>query len=95
MDVTDLLHGFETHNGVMLTMGMTTYLKGKVPTLLLQVTAWKHCDVCGDQHHLASASVICSDLNVKTMAAAFTRLLYVLDAKLASAEFAAVETKSA
>jgi hypothetical protein len=94
-DVTDLLHAFEQQNNVKLHCRFGVELVSKNPTIGLTMLAYGvgHSDTV--QPPLASVSVICSALNLKTWNAALTHALYALDFQLALNEFESKAPKKA
>lgn len=82
-DVTDLLYGFEKQNEcVVICTFQTEGQRGKL-TIVLTMHACSVKPVSVERADLASVSVICSDLNLKTWNAALTHALYALDFQLA------------
>jgi len=82
-DVTDLLQAFESHNDVRLEIRLSVGIVGKSPTLELVGIAHPPAWQIGEVSPLASASLKCSALNLRSLRDALTHLMYVLDSQLA------------
>jgi len=94
-DVTDLLYAFEQQNKVRLHCRFGVEMEGKSPTIGLTMFAYGVEDVDTVLPPLASVSVICSALNLKTWNAALTHALYALDFQLALNEYESAAVKRA
>jgi|SRR5882672_9110855 len=83
MDVTDLVAGFEAHNHVRISFrfGMAHVSKG--PSLSVTAEAWEMDEDAPGAQPLASVSVICSAMNLKSWNAVLTHVMYALDFQLA------------
>jgi len=82
-DVAQLLADFEVHNQVRLTVAFSVTGVGKNQTLAMMMSAFEPDGGSGEAKLLGSASVRCSDLNVRSLGAALTRLMYLVDSQLA------------
>lgn len=82
-DVTDVLNGFEMHNNVRIEIRLNVLLTSKGPDLVMRAAAHDAGREIGDLPSLASVSVKCSAMNLRTMMGALTHLLYALDFQLA------------
>jgi len=87
MDVTDLLRAFEQQNTVRISLRFGVVEHQRAPTLGLVGEAWAKGGESMEARPLASVSVICSDLGLKTWNAVLTQVLYMLDFQLALNEF--------
>lgn len=94
-DVTDLVGAFEEQNNVRLSIRFGRVSKLGVPGLVVVAEAWTLEDVPPEAKPLASVSVICSGLNIKTWNAVLTHVMYALDFQLALNEFESVAHKKA
>jgi len=92
-DVTDLLLGFERHNNIRLEVRMSLINQEKNASIAMSVLAHSVSEEIGDQPPLASANVICSDINLRRLMDVLTHVLYSLDFQLACNELPEVETK--
>ncbi|AXH79583.1 MAG: hypothetical protein [Circular genetic element sp.] len=95
MDVTDLVAGFEEQNKGYLSIRFGTRRHSKIPTLAVVAEFWPLEAEDLDPRPLASVSVICSDLNLKTWNAVLTHVMYALDFQLALSEFDATKNPRA
>ena len=86
-DTTLLLAAFEQQNNVRLELRLSVEYRGVRPTLLIVALAHRWDVEIGEVPPLASASVKCSDMNLKALGAALTHAMYVLDSQLAEAEW--------
>lgn len=87
MDVTDLLLAFEQQNEVQLTMMLVPLKYPKGPDLAIIVKAEGKSRKDGVLCELASVSVKCSGMNLKSLQSAVTHALYALDFQLALNEW--------
>ena len=93
-DITDMLAGFEEHNGCKVVLTVRVEGTGDSRTLVLGVTAWAVSQKDTAVPHLASVSVKCSALNLKHWNSAIIHALYALDFQLALLELGHAEPKS-
>lgn len=93
-DVTDLVVGFQAHNNVRLSLRFGVVVEKKVPGIVIVAEAWEDLDDQPAAKPLASLTVKCSALNLKTWNAALTHVLYAMDFQLALAEWERAEQKS-
>lgn len=84
---------FETMNRCRLEVRISRVDVAERSDLVISLWAHPLGVGIGDQPPLASASVRCSALNLKTLDAAVLAALYRLDFQLASNEFASAEPK--
>ena len=82
-DMTALLHSFEEHNQIRVTLTVETLMRRTGPTLAIGAIAYNSGDDSPGAKPLAYVSVICSAINLRHWNAALTHVLYVLDAQLA------------
>jgi len=94
-DTTDMLYAFEKHNSVKLELRLDLTTPCMPVSLRIAALAHEQGKEIGDQPPLASVNVICSDLNVTSLAAALIHVMYALDFKLALNEMHCVEVKRA
>lgn len=83
-DVVGNLVAFEAINGVRLEIRMSTADYHGRADLSVEVLAHERDATIGDQPSLASASVKCSGMRLKTLEGALIHALYLLDSQLAS-----------
>jgi len=93
LDVTSAWEAFETINRVVVYSNIFSELRGTLWRLRMTLTAFSVDSEGLVVERLASESAICSDTEWKSLDTVVFRLLYALDAKIASAEFA--ESKKA
>lgn len=94
-DVTDLLIGFENSNQVRTQWKFFLEWKNKVPTIVVEATAWGIKEEDSAAKPLGFVSVRCSDLNLRHWNAALTHVLYALDFQCALSELEKAEPKRA
>jgi len=90
-DVTDLLQGFQEQNSCIFKVRFGLSELKRFPAIAMVGEAWSVGEDKQELKLLASVSVICSDLNLRTWNGALTQLMYMLDFQLALNEF---ETKA-
>jgi hypothetical protein len=95
MDVQATMSAFEHINNVRLTVEMDLSEKGGKQDIRLTARAWDLNSDDPDPSILASASVTCWATNLKTLSAATTHVLYLLDGKIAEGEMAAARNQKA
>jgi len=83
MDVTRLMMDFQEMNQVCVTVAFGSAWRGKELVLRVEAVAWSTDRLPQEAKRLGSASVICSDMNLKTWNALLIHLLYMLDGQLA------------
>lgn len=94
-DVRDLIMAFEQHNTVALTFRFALEMTGKAPDVVVTAEAHQNRSAIGEAPALASVSVKCSVMNLKTWNAVLTHVMYALDFQLALNELASAEPKRA
>lgn len=94
MDVTDLLHNFEQHNNIRITMELSIETTQKGPGMVITGKAWSTNPEYTEAVQLASVSVKCSAMNLKRLKDALSHVMYALDFRLAANEWDAVRTSS-
>lgn len=88
-----VLLAFEAMNRVKLEIRIGRVDDGPASDLALTALAHQEGTEIGDQAPLASASVRCSAMNLKTLDSAVLALMYRLDFQLAELEFARAKTE--
>lgn len=87
-DVAELLSNFRQHSGVEAAVALSVVGVGKRRTIQMTMTAWEPFREDVEPVLLASVSATCSDMQVRSLGAALTRLVYLVDGALASREMA-------
>lgn len=82
-DVRDLMIGFESHNQVTLECRFSVVWRQLKPDVVLTVLAHDHTKEIGEVPPLASVSVRCSAMNLRTWNAVLTHAMYALDFQIA------------
>jgi len=94
-DVTDMVAGFEEHNGCELVTVFTVQRSEKGRTIVLVMTAQERMPGGMVAKYLASVSVICSALNLRNWNSVLTHAMYALDFQLALLELGHAAPKKA
>jgi len=94
-DVTDFLYQFERQNRARLEVRLSTLVTGKEVDLGIVMLAHDTEKEIGEAPPLASVSLKCSAMNLKTLSAALLAALYALDFQLGVNEFDKVLKKKA
>ena len=84
------LLAFESINNLQIEIRLSREEEGEKSEMLCVVVAHPRGQPIGEVPPLASVSVKCSALNLRTLESAVIHALYLLDSKLAWGEFAAV-----
>lgn len=94
-DMTDVMLAFEKHNNVRIKVDMELIIDSAAPDLMITAKAMEVESKDTEVLLLASVSVKCSSMNLKSMNAVLTHVLYALDFQLALNEFEKVPKKRA
>lgn len=95
IDVTMVMLAFESMNRVRLEVRLSRVDVAEASDLAITVVAHPMEGEIGEVVPLASVSVRCSAMNLRTLDSAVLAALYQLDFKLAEHEFASAETNKA
>lgn len=86
-DVIDMLQAFDTQNNVHTVMAFSLVKDSPKVDLLVTAEAWARPAVDPVAKPLASVSVTCLGMNLRTWGAVLTHVLFALDFKLALNEW--------
>lgn len=87
-DVAELLSNFCQHSGVEVAVALSVVGVGKRRTLQMTMVAYEPFKEDVGPVQLVSVSATCLDMQVKSLGAALTHLVYLTDGALASREMA-------
>lgn len=93
VDVTTVLEAFQGINQCRLVIALTTVTDGPAADLLITMEAYDRRPQAPGAQPLASVSVTCSALGLRTLDSAVLAALYRMDFQLADLEFERTKNK--